>query len=129
MIPCFLIGDVMIIIKFGCGIHELLLILAASIILPTFAETIGIIINLKYPKLDAINDAEVVKQSMSSSVAVFLGMGLAGLSIFGLIQLMGAGLSQIVAISIVLGIYLLLDIAMYIYLKKNSQKKFNEINV
>jgi ABC-2 type transport system permease protein len=123
MIPCFLIGDVMIIIKFGCGIHELLLILAASIILPTFAETIGIIINLKYPKLDAINDAEVVKQSMSSSVAVFLGMGLAGLSIFGLIQLMGAGLSQIVAISIVLGIYLLLDIAMYIYLKKNSQKK------
>ena len=129
MIPCFLIGDVMVIAKFGCGIPELLLILAASIILPVFAETVGIIINLKYPKLDAINDAEVVKQSMSSSVAVFLGMGLTGLSIFGLIQLMGTGLSQIVAILIVLGIYLLLDITMYIYLKKNSQKKFNEINV
>jgi ABC-2 type transport system permease protein len=119
----------MVIIKYGCNLPELLLVLAASIIVPIFAETIGIVINLKYPKLDAINDAEVVKQSMSSSVAVFLGMGLAGLSIFGLIQLMGAGLSQIVAISIVLGIYLLLDIAMYIYLKKNSQKKFNEINV
>lgn len=129
MIPCFLIGDAMIIIKFGCGIPELLLILAASIILPVFAETVGIIINLKYPKLDAINDAEVVKQSMSSSVAVFLGMGLTGLSIFGLIQLMSTGLSQSIAISIVLGVYLLLDILMYVYLKKNSQKKFNEINV
>ena len=129
MIPCFLIGDTMIIIKFGCGIPELLLILAASIILPVFAETVGIIINLKYPKLDAINDAEVVKQSMSSSVAVFLGMGLTGLSIFGLIQVMGTGISQNIAIAIVLGIYLLLDVAMYVYLKRNSQKKFNEINV
>jgi ABC-2 type transport system permease protein len=105
------------------------LILAASIILPVFAETVGIIINLKYPKLDAINDAEVVKQSMSSSVAVFLGMGLTGLSIFGLIQVMGTGISQNIAIAIVLGIYLLLDVAMYVYLKRNSQKKFNEINV
>ena len=129
MIPCFLIGDAMIIIKFGCEIPELLLILAASIILPVFAETVGIIINLKYPKLDAINDAEVVKQSMSSSVAVFLGMGLTGLSIFGLIQVMGTGISQNIAIAIVLGIYLLLDVAMYVYLKRNSQKKFNEINV
>jgi hypothetical protein len=66
---------------------------------------------------------------MSSSVAVFLGMGLTGLSIFGLIQGMSTGLSQSAVIAIVLGIYLLLDIVMYIYLKKNSQKKFNEINV
>ena len=129
MIPCFLIGDVMVIAKFGCNIPELLLVLAASIIVPIFAETVGIVINLKYPKLDAINDAEVVKQSMSSSIAVFLGLGLSGLSIFGLVQGLSMGIDKIIVTAAVIGVYLLLDLALYLYLKKNSQKKFNEINV
>ena len=129
MIPCFLIGDVMVIIRFGCSIPELLLILAASVIIPVFAETIGIVINLKYPKLDAINDAEVVKQSMSSSIAVFLGLGLSGLSIFGLVQGLSMEFDKIIVIAVVLGFYALLDLALYLYLRRNSQKKFNEINV
>ena len=129
MIPCFLIGDAMVIIRFGCSIPELLLILAASVIVPVFAETIGIVINLKYPKLDAINDAEVVKQSMSSSIAVFLGLGLSGLSIFGLVQGLSMGFDKIIVIAVVLGFYALLDLALYLYLRRNSQKKFNEINV
>lgn len=129
MIPCFLIGDVMVIAKFGCSIVELVLILAASVILPVFAETIGIVINLKYPKLDAINDAEVVKQSMSASIAVFLGLGLVGLTAFAMFQGVGAGLNTNIVMAIVLGVYMLLNLALYLYLKKNSQKKFNEINV
>ena len=129
MIPCFLIGDAMVIIKYGCNLPELLLVLAASIIVPIFAETIGIVINLKYPKLDAINDAEVVKQSMSSSVAVFLGLGLSGLSVFGLVQGISMGLEIVPVMGIAVGIYALLDLALYLYLKRNSQKKFNEINV
>ncbi len=129
MIPCFLIGDTMVIIKYGCNLPELLLVLAASIIVPIFAETIGIVINLKYPKLDAINDAEVVKQSMSSSVAVFLGLGLSGLSVFGLVQGISMGLGIVPVMAIAVGVYALLDIALYLYLKRNSQKKFNEINV
>lgn len=129
MIPCFLIGDAMVIIKYGCNLPELLLVLAASIIVPIFAETIGIVINLKYPKLDAINDAEVVKQSMSSSVAVFLGLGLSGLSVFGLVQGISMGLEIVPVMAIAVVVYALLDLALYLYLKKNSQKKFNEINV
>lgn len=129
MIPCFLIGDAMVIIKYGCNLPELLLVLAASVIVPIFAETIGIVINLKYPKLDAINDAEVVKQSMSSSVAVFLGLGLSGLSVFGLVQGISMGLEIVPVMAIAVGIYALLDLALYLYLKRNSQKKFNEINV
>ena len=119
----------MVIARFGCGILELFLILAASVILPVFAETIGIVINLKYPKLDAINDAEVVKQSMSSSIAVFLGLGLVGLTAFAIFQGINIGLNTNLVIAIVLGVYALLNLALYLYLKKNSQKRFNEINV
>ena len=75
------------IIRFSFNILEIIMILIASIIIPLVAETIGILINLKYPKMDAENDSEVVKQSISSSIAVFIGMFLIGLTIFYLIKM------------------------------------------
>ena len=36
------------------------MILAISILLPLVAQTIGIIINLKYPRLDAENDTQKI---------------------------------------------------------------------
>ena len=37
---------------------------------------LGLLLNLKYPKLDSNSDAEVIKQSMSTTIAVFVGLGL-----------------------------------------------------
>ena len=34
----------------------------------------GLIVNLKYPKLNYSNDTEVVKQSMCSMISVFIGL-------------------------------------------------------
>ena len=82
MLPCLLVGDLMIFIKFHFDIINIFLLLIASVTLAFVAETMGIIINLKYPKMDAINDTEVVKQSLSSSISVFGGMGAIGLTAF-----------------------------------------------
>ena len=85
MIPIILIGDLIIFIRFKLSILEIFIILITSIILPLVAETLGIIINIKYPKMDAENDTEVVKQSISSMVAVLLGMALTGITIAALV--------------------------------------------
>ena len=37
--------------------------------------------NLKYPKMNATNDTEVVKQSISSMLSVFMGMSILIVSI------------------------------------------------
>ena len=129
MIPCILIGDSIVIAKFGCNILELIMIIIASIILPLVSETIGIAINLKFPKMDATNDTEIVKQSMSSSIAVFIGMGLIGLTIFGIVKLITLNLYIDLIMAILLGIYLLLYAFLLIYMKKSGVKKFNEIIV
>lgn len=52
-----------------------------SIIMLTFTVLTGIVMNLKYPKMDATSDTEVVKQSMSSVVSVFIGLFVGMLSI------------------------------------------------
>lgn len=129
MIPFILIGDLIFFVRFNFNIVEIVLTLLVSIILPLISETVGILINLKYPKLDAENDTEVVKQSMSSMVAVFAGMILTGIFSFllaiGVIMKLPTDLYILGALIVFLLIYLMLDL----YLSKRSVKEFNKINV
>ena len=129
IIPLVLIGDIILFIKFNFSIMEILLIILGTIILPLVAETIGIIINLKYPKMDAANDTEVVKQSMSSMIAVFLGMGISAISIYGLFTCIRLELSNSLILLIGNIIFSIILLVLLLYMKKKSVKLFNEINV
>lgn len=129
MLPFILIGDIMLFIKFKLSIFDTLMILIASIILPLVTETIGIIVNLKFPKMDAENDTEVVKQSASSAISVFLGIGLVGITIFMVVVAMSMGIMPRIILIAGVIFYTLLYALLELYLKKTSTKKFNSINV
>lgn len=129
MLPFILIGDIAMFIKFDFSIIQIILILVASIMLPFISETMGILINLKYPKMDAENDTEVVKQSMSSTIAVFAGMLLIAISAILLFAGIKLKLSVDLIMLCLLGIYSIICLAMIIYLNKKSVKDFNAINV
>jgi ABC-2 type transport system permease protein len=127
MIPCFLIGDIIIFTKFTFNILEIVMIILASIVLPLVAETYGIIINLKYPNMKASNDTEVVKQSTSSMVSVFVGLILVGISLFGIVTFANTNIDLVMGITLL--VYIVIYIALHIYLNKNGSKLFNEIIV
>ena len=55
-IPVILLCDIGFFIKFKVAIIDIIFILLASIIMPTFTALIGILMNLKYPKMDATSD-------------------------------------------------------------------------
>ncbi len=129
VIPFMLIGDIVIFIRFKFNIIEILLILLASFILPFVSEIIGILVNLKYPKMDASNDTEVVKQSVSSMISVFIGMGLIALTIFGLYKGIVSGLSNSLIIIIIILVYLLISILLLVYLYKTCDRHFNNITI
>ena len=129
MFPFILIGDVIIFITFKFSFIKIIEILIASILLPLVSGTIGLIINLKYPKMDAENDTEVVKQSMSAFIAVFLGLMLAMATIFILFVCAGMGLSIDLIIWSGIGFYSMLFLLLILYLRKKGVKKFNNINV
>ena len=129
MLPCILIGDIIIFIRFGFDLLSIVFVLVASIILPLIAETMGIIINLKYPRMDAENDTEVVKQSMSSAISVFVGMAIIGITVFLLFKAVTSNISNIIIMLIFVIafgiIYLLLDIVLH----KICNKSFENISV
>ena len=129
IIPCIIIGDIIIFIKFRFDSINILLILISSILLPIVSELIGIIVNLKYPKLDATSDTEVVKQSMSSMISVFIGMGLIGATILLLFMMLNKGISDTTILLILTLFYTLLALILWLVLIKTCDKSFNDINI
>ena len=129
MVPCILIGDIILFIKFKFNFISMILILVASVLFPLVTELIGIIVNLKYPKVDASNDTEIVKQSMSSFVSTLIGMGLLGISVVALFSLLGSGLNNNLIILIFIGVYGFFCLGLWLILNKICDKYFNNINV
>ena len=129
MFPCILIGNIIIFIRFDFDLLSIVLTLFASILLPLIAETIGIIINLKYPRMDAKNDTEVVKQSVSSTFSVFIGMAIIGVTIFLLFKALEMGISNSHIMILFIAVYAIIYIGLMILLRKTCDKKFDNISV
>ena len=128
IIPALLIGDIVVFIRFKFTIIEILLTLIATVLMPFVAETIGILVNLKHPKMDADNDTEVVKQSTSTMIAVLGGMLLAMITMGALIGGASSGISSNIVILIGIGIYAIIFAILVFDLSRNGTKYFNKIN-
>lgn len=128
MLPFLIIGDVVMIVRFGFNLPEILLTIVATLVFPMVAELIGIIVNLKYPKMNAKNDAEVVKQSASSTVAVFLGLGMLGVSAYLIIQLAILKCPTDLIMGGVVTVYTLIMLGLILILKRSGNKMFMSID-
>lgn len=128
MLPCIFLGDLILIIRFRFDIISIILIILGSVIFSFVSELIGIICNLKYPKLDASNDTEIVKQSMSATIAVFIGFALVGLTVLLLVWLLSLNLLNHIIMFIVVGLYALICLGLWLVLVNKSNKWFNNID-
>lgn len=129
MIPCLLIGNIILFIKFPFDFISIILLLLSSMILPLLSELIGIMINLKYPRMDAKNDTEVVKQSMSSAISVFLGLSMLGITGYLLYIMIRLNISFNLIIFIFLLGFGILSLGLMIILNKSCDKSFENIVV
>ena len=127
-IPVLLVGDIILFIRFNINPIECILLLVLSILLPLVPSFIGIITNLKYPKLDWENEAEVVKQSTSSFMAVMTGMVLMFISVFIIMTILGK-IDSIIILLIAIVIFGIIDLVLYLYISKKGTKLFNELNI
>ena len=129
MVPFILIGDIIIFIRFKFDLINMFLILITSIIIPFVSELIGIIVNLKYPKLDATNDTEVVKQSMSSMISVFIGIGLLTITGIGLFKMITVNITNHIIILLFISFYSIIALLLWLLLYKKCDRLFNNIEI
>jgi len=123
-----IIGDIILFIRFRLSIIEMILLLLFSILIPLVSHFIGLIMNLKYPKLDFENSSEVVKQSTSSFLSVLTGMLLLIGSVL-LISKLIEFINPVTLLLIFLGAYIIIDIFLYLYVTRVSIKSFDKLSI
>ena len=126
--PVLLLGNIILFIKFKISIIESILLLILTILIPLVSHFIGILVNLKYPKLDAENSTEVVKQSTSSFMAVMIGMLLAVISYAIFTNVIGHINAKLLLL-ITTVVYLIIDTILYLRLITKGVKRFNELSI
>ena len=127
-LPFILFSDLVFFIKFKPSVFYIILITVLSLVLILLTACIGLIANLKYPKMNASNDTEVVKQSMSSMISTFIGMGIfvgSILIILFLSDYMKLDLLLILHTSLIT----LISIILYYIIKKYGVKDYKKINI
>ena len=123
-----MLGIIILFIRFKVSIIDCILLITLSILIPLISHFIGLIVNLKYPKLDAENDAEIVKQSTSSFVSVMIGMLLMIISI-GFILSVAGTMSSTLILFLSIVIFSIIDILLYLYLVNKSIKDFDNLSI
>ena len=126
--PVLILGDIILFVRLEISIVECILLIVLSILLPLASHFIGIIINLIYPKLDAENSAEVVKQSTSSFLSVMIGMILL-IGTFACTLGMIGKIDSVILLLIITLIFIIVDFILYLILVKYGVKKFNKLSI
>ena len=123
--PLWLISS--IILTFGLQlsfIHWLVMFLAGTAA-AVLCALFGLLMNLLFPKLDAVNETQVVKQSMASMLGIFGGV------IISIPAFIGAYFicifSPIIAVLAITVYYILASFIIYILLRCNSEKLIKRI--
>lgn len=73
-LPSLLIGTALLSVGFFLSLSEAVLLLLNNLLFALMCAPFGLWINLHFPKLDAINDTVVIKQSAAAMLATFLPM-------------------------------------------------------
>lgn len=127
-VPFAIISIIIFMIFYKTSLVFILLVLASSIFTIIFCAVTGLIFNLKYPKLDALNDTEVVKQSMSTFASVMTNMFVFMGSIMFII-FFSDKLGTLLSLSIHVGVLVLITLISYIYLMIKGPIKYMKLNV
>lgn len=125
--PVILLGDIILFIRFKITIIESILLIILSILMPLVSHFIGIIVNLKYPKLEWESTTEVVKQSTSSFIAVMIGMLLFIITV-GIISSVIGSISSSIILVLATIIFMIIDLILYLYLINKGKQNFSDLN-
>lgn len=128
-VPIMIIGVIACAIRFKLNIVVTIMLILSGFLFPLISGIFGIIVNIKFPKLDAKDDTEVVKQSISSLIAVMGGMLFSTLFVALMVKLNNIGLGQTMIVSIITLIGIIVSGILYLYATKVSSKEFNKLIV
>ena len=126
--PFALVSCLLFIIFYHVSIIFILELLFLIVMIILFNSVVGLLINLKYPKLDCNNDTEVVKQSMSSLISTFIGFGSFIITMI-IMVIMNNYFDLLIIVGVHLFILLIINLILYKLLMKKGPNIYQKLNV
>ena len=126
--PFAIASAIIFIIFYNVSIIFILELLFLIVMIIMFNSVVGLLINLKYPKLDCNNDTEVVKQSMSSLISTFIGFTSFIISIV-LIVILNKYFDLLILVGVHLIILFIVNIILYNILMRKGPIKYQNLSV
>lgn len=123
LIPAILINSTIFCIYLKTNLVMTLYMYITPLIYSIFISVIGLIINLHFPLFNWKNEIKVIKQSLSSFIAIFVGMGIAIVPFT-----IKYSMSNELYTTIITSSMLIITIASYLYMNSYGAKIFNKLN-
>lgn len=125
-IPATIMSTIAFSYVFKLPVIDIIYCLAFAVIIPFMVSILGLIINLKYPKMNAVSDTAVVKQSASTMITMCSAFALAGIpiAICGILKIQNLDMY----IGIILGVFTCFTIILWKILTTYGIKLFRDIN-
>lgn len=124
-IPILFVSCVLLMISLSTGWIESLLLLVIPLIYACYSAMIGVIVNLKLPKLEWTSEVAVIKQS--ASVIVSMLVGLISLVIPSVISLLLSDVNSNLTLSGIGMMMIALCIVMYRYIHIKGEQLFQSL--
>lgn len=124
--PCVLVCGAGLVWGLRLTLAEGGALLAAGLAFALFTALLGLAANLCFPKLDALNDMVVVKQSAASMAATFGGM-ITALACAGLVWALTGTIGEAAALGVCALVLLAGSAGLYGWLHTGGVKRFREL--
>lgn len=126
--PCVLLSAAIYEVALDMDVTGRIMVIVYPAVMTVFFALLGLLLNLRFPKFDWINEAVAVKQSMSVFITVLLGMILSiAPVVLYFLAIRKTELSAGVYVIIVTAVFAVLSAALYAAIKKQGVKMWNEM--
>ena len=127
-VPASLLSSLLFAIALPMEAIDVLLLFLAPLALTVCMALLGVVVNLRWPRFDYTNETLVIKQSASSTITMFSGMGVVLLPVL----LYVLALSKLIPVrgmlAIFAGVLAIADFIMYDYLAHRADRAFAKLN-
>jgi ABC-2 type transport system permease protein len=127
VVPAIFVSVIIFKFSFALTIIQVLILILLSIIFTLVSSQFGLLMNLKFPKMDAINDVAIVKQSISVIISTMVPLVLI-ITTAGIYGQLFNDINFNLFLSIVIFVFIAIVVIERIFLNTWGIKRFKEIN-
>ena len=126
--PAAVVSSILFMAVLPMTAGQRVLMVITPLALVIFMALLGVVVNLRWPRFDYVNETVVIKQSASVTITMFSGMGIVLLPMLLYVLVLGKVMSVTLMLSLYTGVLAIASAVLYDYLTHRAERAFANLN-